>query len=48
VKMQTAAPINLRGNTMNSIQFEKVKAAKMKITFQHDSKQVALVEIEYY
>jgi hypothetical protein len=48
VKMQTAGPIKLTGNTRNSIHFEKVKATTMRITFHHESNQVAVSEVEYY
>jgi F5/8 type C domain/Trehalase len=48
VKMQTPKPIKLTGNTKNMIQFEKVRASKMRITFRHESKKVAVSEIEYF
>ncbi|HKH61576.1 MAG TPA: hypothetical protein VKA49_12130 [Flavitalea sp.] len=41
-------PIKITGNTKNSISFEKIKADKMRITFKHKLKQVAISEIEYY
>jgi NedA-like, galactose-binding domain/Glycosyl hydrolase family 65, C-terminal domain len=47
VKIQTPKPIKLTGNTKNTIQFEKVRASKMRITFLHGSRQVAVSEIEY-
>ena len=38
----------LIGNTGNTITFNKVSTTGVRITFQHDTKQVALVELEAY
>jgi hypothetical protein len=41
-------PAKLLGNTVNTIQFEKIAADKIKIHFNHSIKQVAISEVECY
>jgi F5/8 type C domain/Trehalase len=48
IKITGQNPAKTVGNTMNIISFDKIIATKVKITFRHESKQVAISEIEYY
>jgi hypothetical protein len=38
----------LIANTVNNISFNKVSATAVRITFKHETKPVALVELEVY
>jgi hypothetical protein len=48
VQLTSGKPVKMIGNTGNTFTFEKIVATKVKITFKHELKQVAISEIEYY
>jgi len=48
IQVRQQKPARLTGNTVNTFEFDKVRTVKMRITFQHGGKQVAISEIEWY
>lgn len=48
VNIRASRPVKITGNTKNTIDFERITADKMRITFKHNLKQVAISEIEFY
>ena len=48
VKIKESKPEKLVGNTVNEMVFDKVKANRIRITFTHGKKSVAVSEIECY
>ena len=48
VKLKVSTTSKLAGNTVNTITFEKVKAARARVNFIHRDKQVAVSEVEFY
>lgn len=48
VKTKESIPLSTTGNTVNTVYFEKIFTTSVRINFNHPSKQVALVELEYY
>jgi hypothetical protein len=46
--LQGASPTSLVGNTVSTITFNKVSTTAIRINFKHQTKQVALVELECY
>jgi hypothetical protein len=46
--LKEESPPNLVGNTENTVTFDKVSATALRINFKHETKQVALVELECY
>jgi hypothetical protein len=48
VKIKEEIPANPIGNTVNTINFDKVSASRIKINFKHNTKLVAISEVECY
>ncbi|HPW60996.1 MAG TPA: discoidin domain-containing protein [Cyclobacteriaceae bacterium] len=48
VKVDESSSGNPVGNTVNTVAFEKVSASRIRVTFKHETKQLAISEIEYY
>jgi Mannosylglycerate hydrolase MGH1-like glycoside hydrolase domain/NedA-like, galactose-binding domain/Glycosyl hydrolase family 65, C-terminal domain len=48
VKVKEHNPVQPIGNTVNTIAFDKVKATAIRINFKHETKQVAVSEVECY
>ena len=48
VRLKEEDGSKLIGNTVNTITFNPVSMTGLRITFKHDTKQVALVELEAY
>ena len=48
VKIKDEIPGAPIGNTVNTINFDKVTASRIRINFKHDMKQVAVSEVECY
>lgn len=48
VKLKEQQPKKLLGNTVNTINFEKLSTSRIRFTFKHQSKQVAISEIECF
>ena len=48
VKVTGTSPDNPVGNTVNTVSFERVSASGIRATFKHESKQLAISEIECY
>ena len=48
VKLKEQKPGKIIANTVNSFEIEKINALKIRINFIHQSKQVALCELECY
>jgi len=46
--LQGASPTSLVGNTVSTITFNKVSTTAIRLNFKHQTKQVALVELECY
>ena len=48
VKIKELNPASPRGNTVNTILFEKIIANRIRIHFKHETMAVAISEIECY
>lgn len=48
VKVMETMPAVTTGNTVNTVSFEKINTAALRVNFYHPDKQVALVELECY
>jgi len=48
VKLNEQKPAKYVGNTVNLINFDKINASRIRISFTHTSKQVAITEVECY
>jgi F5/8 type C domain/Trehalase len=48
VKLKEQIPGKLVGNTVNNIAFDKIITFRIRINFKHESKQIAVSEIEFY
>lgn len=48
VKVTERFPARPKGNTVNSVSFDPVTASRIRITFRHNTSQVAIAEVECY
>jgi hypothetical protein len=48
VQRQTQQPANITGNTVNTIRFDKITTSQVRILLKHETKQVAVSEIELH
>ena len=48
IQVNNKDPEKLKGNTANTIRFEKVATSKIRINFSHETKQIAISEIECF